>query len=67
MIASSLVFGNGQAAAAALHAYSQNYDAELLEMLVVARTLQGIAWSAISLAELDADTRFRKRLDWLAR
>lgn len=67
MTASSSVLGNGRAAAAALHAYAQNYDAELLELLVVARTLQGIAWSAISLAELNADPRFRKRLNWLAR
>lgn len=67
MTASSLVFGNGRAGAAALHAYAQSYDAQLLELLVVARTLQGIAWSAISLAELDANARLRKRLDWLAR
>lgn len=67
MTASSTVFGRGEAGAAALDAYSRSYDTSLLELLVVARTLQAIAWAAVSLDEPNASTRFRQRLDWLAK
>lgn len=66
MTASSTVFGNGVAGAAALEAYSGSYEADLLELLIIARTLQGIAWAAISLAEPSENSRLRTRLDWLA-
>lgn len=67
MTASSLVFGQGKAAAASLSAYTESYDPNLLRLLVQARTLQATAWAAITLPNPNINERFRKRIEWLVR
>lgn len=66
MVTSSLVFGPGSAAASAIQGYGRELDLELLDLLVEARTLQGIAWALISLPEPATNPRLQKRLNWLA-
>ena len=67
MTASSIVLGRGTAAAAALDAYAGDYDNGLLNLLVEARTLQGVAWAAVTLDQPAQNKRLNKRLEWLAR
>lgn len=67
MTASSTVFGRGTAAAESLGAYAESYDPSLLKLLVEARTLQAIAWAAITLPNPNSNERFRKRMEWLVR
>ncbi len=66
MVTSSFVFGSGSAAASAIQGYGRELDLELLDLLVEARTLQGIAWALISLPEPATNPRLQKRLNWLA-
>ena len=66
MVASSYVFGTGRSAGLAIQGYGRELDLDLLDLLVEARTLQGIAWALISLPEPAANLRLQKRLNWLA-
>jgi thiamine kinase-like enzyme len=48
LVTSSIVFGSGQAAHAALEAFEATYDQALLNLLVVIRTLQAVGWAFVA-------------------
>ena len=66
LTASSYVFGTGRAAKAALQGYGAPFDQELVDLLVVARTLQAVAWALVLLQNPRDNSRFISRLEWLA-
>lgn len=65
LTASSIVLGRGRAAAEALAAYGKPYDSARLDVLIVARTLQAVAWSLVALDSIDQNPRLLARLAWL--
>tara|TARA_R110000787_G_scaffold133035_2_gene245316 strand:+ start:8099 stop:8992 length:894 start_codon:yes stop_codon:yes gene_type:complete len=67
LVASSCVFGTGRAASEAIEGYAGGFDPILLDLLIMARTIQAVAWAFVSLAEPTSSHRLQQRLDWLAR
>ena len=65
LTASSVVFGNGKAAQEALEAYGASYDSSLLDLLITARTLQGITWALVAIPNAAHSPRLQGRLAWL--
>lgn len=65
-IASSVVLGTGAAARDVLAALDIGPDPELLDTMIEARTLMGMAWALVAGTRPASDPRMRSRLDWLA-
>lgn len=67
LVASSYVFGTGRAATEVIEGYAARIDPELLDILIMARTVQAVAWAFVSLDKPTSCHRLQQRLDWLAR
>lgn len=65
LTASSVVLGTRCAATEALTSYDRPYNSSHLDLLIIARTLQAIAWALVALENIDGNPRLLARLAWI--